>query len=218
MTRRIKAYDAGFTLIELSIVLIVIGLIIGSVLIAVNIIQNARVTTTVNAIQGYQAAVSTYVQNFGALPGDDTKAIDRFTANGVTNKGGGDGIIGLATLTKTFDSTAALADGNGASESRLVWSHLRAAGLVKGAGSDATQPANPFNGLYGIQYGAFTTGLTANVICLSNVPGSAARIIDQRLDDGVASTGNARSGASVTGAAATDYVDATLYTQCINLQ
>ncbi|MGL1218102.1 prepilin-type N-terminal cleavage/methylation domain-containing protein, partial [Vibrio parahaemolyticus] len=60
----------AFTLVELSIVLVIIGLIIGGVLTGQQIIQNARITNALNGIQAYQAQFQTYVQNYGVLPGD----------------------------------------------------------------------------------------------------------------------------------------------------
>ncbi|NDE89579.1 MAG: prepilin-type N-terminal cleavage/methylation domain-containing protein [Alphaproteobacteria bacterium] len=206
--------DSGFTLVEVSIVLVVIALLIGSVLVAVNILQNARITSAITTLQSIQSAVSTYNQNYGAVPGDDAQAVARF---GVTNNGGGNGIIGAATLSGTFnDTSAALTNGNGNAESRLVWSHLRAAGLIRGQGGDVTQPGNPFGGVFGIQNGAFSAdgiGLGTNVVCVSNVPGAAAVIIDQREDDGIATTGNMRAGTVITGAASA-YVDTSTYVLC----
>jgi hypothetical protein len=95
---------------------------------------------------------------------------------------------------------------------------LRAAGLIKGQGTDATQPGNPFGGIFGIQNGAFTTnGIAAgtNVVCINNIPGSAAAIIDQRQDDGNPQTGNIRAGTDVSGAAAANpYVETNVYILC----
>lgn len=203
----------GFTLVELSIVLVVIGLLIGSILVAMNIIQNARVTNTVTLLQSIQSAVSTYNQNYGALPGDDK--IDRFST--VLGEGGGDGVIGSSTLAKTYNTTSTTA-GNGAGESTFVWSHLRASGLLKGDKEDENKPSNPFGGVVGIQYGAFATDGIAgtNVVCVDNVTGAAARIVDQRVDDGSALTGVMRGGTDVTADAA-EYTDGTSYILCMGL-
>ncbi len=218
MTRRKQ--NAGFTLIELSIVLVVIGLIIGSVLVVNNIILNARVTSAINAWQAVQAAVASYNQNYNALPGDDAQAKQRFSNNGVTHSGGGNGVIGAATLTSTFEAkNITAADGDGAAESGMVWGHLRAAGLIKGTGGDDTPPGNPFGGVIGVQNGAFAAtdfDVGTNVRCLSNVPGAAAIILDQRLDDGDATTGTIRGGTSITAATAA-YVEGTSYVLCTAL-
>ncbi len=84
---------SGFTLVELSIVLVIIGLIIGGVLTGQQIIQNARITNALNAIQAYQSQFQTYAQNYGALPGDDSSAVLRFPyVTGLTN-GNGNGTL-----------------------------------------------------------------------------------------------------------------------------
>ncbi|MBI3419938.1 MAG: type II secretion system protein [Proteobacteria bacterium] len=222
MKRTLHA-SRGFTLIELSVVLVVIGLIIGSVLVGSSILQNARITATVNALQAIQSAVATYNQNYNALPGDDSQANIRFNSSGIVNHGGGNGLIGSAMLSKTFDNPTLSGDGDGPGESPLAWECLRAAGLVKGQSTQATPASNAFGGVIGLQNGAFTTnsiGLGTNVICASNIPGAAARVIDSRLDDGSALTGNMRGGVStgnsVTGPAA-EYVDGTASVICMQL-
>lgn len=188
--------NAGFTLVELSIVLVIIGLIIGGVLSGRQIMLNAQVTNAINSIQAYEAQFQTYVQNYGVMPGDDANAAARFgsVAISVTSSTG--------TLSGAFDSATA-SDG-----SRILWSDLRGAGLVKNqSGTDSTvQPANPFGGIYGFQHGAFTgsTTFSTNVICLNNVPGDAAAAIDSRLDDGSSNAGSIMSMVS-TGAAGEAY-------------
>lgn len=206
--------ESGFTLVELSIVLVVVGLIIGSILVAVGIIQNARVTSTVNTLQSIQSAVSTYNQNYSAMPGDDAEAANRF-GDLIVSNGGGDGKIGTTEL---FDSPPTTpSNGDGAYESLLVWKTLRAAGLIKGEASADTLPSNPFGGVFGIQDGAFGTTLQGNVLCMSGVPGDAARIIDQRLDDGSSQTGNVVGGTSIGSAPADVYTSGTTTIVCTNV-
>lgn len=138
-----RRHQQGFTLVELSIVLVIIGLIIGGVLTGQQIIQNARVTNALNAIQAYQAQFQTYQQNFGALPGDDPSAATRFpNAVPLPVNGNGNG-----ALNGTFDTTTTT------DETRQVWADLRDAGLVKNqvtaTNSTAIQPPNPFGGIFG---------------------------------------------------------------------
>jgi len=204
--------QAGFTLVELSIVLVVIGLIIGGVLSGKQIMLNAQVTNVANAIQAFQAQFQTYVQNYGAMPGDDATAKERFSSAGIpantTNSNG------RLDDDVSFDSTTDNV------ETRLLWADMRGAGLVKGAGSNQNQPTTPFGGVYGFQNGAFTgtASFTTNVLCLSAVPGDAAGSIDSRLDDGVRNTGSIMASDSTTSAVeGATYDSAKTYVMCSKL-
>jgi type II secretory pathway pseudopilin PulG len=154
------------------------------VLTGQQIIQNARITNALNAIQAYQAQFQSYQQNFGALPGDDPSASARFpNVNPALVNGNGNGV-----LNGNYD------DSDSAVETRQVWAHLRAAGLIKNqvtsGSSTAVQPPNPFGGSFGFQTGAFSGVFNTNVLCLNGVPSSAAQIIDTQLDDGSPNAGS----------------------------
>ena len=62
--------QAGFTLVELAIVMIIIGLLIGGVLKGQELIGNAQVTATVAQVKGIEAATSTFKDTYAAIPGD----------------------------------------------------------------------------------------------------------------------------------------------------
>ncbi len=213
----------GFTLVELSIVLVIIGLIIGAVLTGQQIIQNARVTKALNDIQSYEAQFQTYQQNFGALPGDDRQGDTRFSNPKVTGHGDGNGVIG-DSVTDAFSINCEVAN---SSENCLVWADLRAAGLIKNQLPITGRPPNPFGGVYAFQNGAFTASSNANcsspptttVLCLNNVPAAAAQSIDTQLDDGNACSGiiQATTGSSAYGAQATDYSSGGSYVVCVRL-
>ncbi|MGB4102037.1 MAG: prepilin-type N-terminal cleavage/methylation domain-containing protein [Alphaproteobacteria bacterium] len=194
---------AAFTLVELAVVLVIVGLIIGGVLTAQQITQNARITSATQGIKSVQAAAQSYNQNYGALPGDDIAAVTRFANKKVLGKGNHDG---------TLDT------GNANDESLFFWSHLRAAGLVKGDPEMSAPLSNPFGGNYTVQNGAFTDVFVGtNVVCLDHVPGSAAQAIDQQLDDGQAGKGNIVGGVTVNGTAATGYDSGSSYVLCTPL-
>jgi len=83
----------GFTLIELSIVLVVIGLIIGGVLVGQDLIRAAEVRATISQIEKYNTAVNTFRGKYNALPGDLNAQVASqfgFTTRG-TYEGQGDG-------------------------------------------------------------------------------------------------------------------------------
>src|SRR3954471_15989161 len=62
--------QVGFTLIELSIVLVIIGLVVGGVLVGQDLIKAAQIRSAVSKIEKYNTAVHTFRTKYNALPGD----------------------------------------------------------------------------------------------------------------------------------------------------
>ncbi|HQS44423.1 MAG TPA: type II secretion system protein, partial [Methylotenera sp.] len=71
-----KIKQIGFTLIELSIVLVIIGLLMGGVLKGQELINSAKVKNMANDFRSVQTQIYTYQDKFKALPGDDRAAKD----------------------------------------------------------------------------------------------------------------------------------------------
>jgi prepilin-type N-terminal cleavage/methylation domain-containing protein len=71
-------YNKGFTLIELSIVLVIIGLLIGGVLVAQGMIKTAKINSTVMQIQHLDSLINNFQTKFNSLPGDS----DKYSPNG----------------------------------------------------------------------------------------------------------------------------------------
>src|SRR5690349_8212917 len=93
--------EAGFTLVELAIVMIIIGLLIAGVLKGQQLITNAKVTAQVAQVKSIDAATSSFKDMYNALPGDITNAANRLPNCGAApaaapcnQAGGGDGLIG----------------------------------------------------------------------------------------------------------------------------
>ena len=78
--RGMPARNSGFTLIEIAIVLVIIGLILGGVLKGQEMITNAKIKRVVNDFDGVAAAVFSYQDRYAALPGDDNRANARWGA------------------------------------------------------------------------------------------------------------------------------------------
>ena len=140
-----RTYQGGFTLIELSIVLVIVALLIAGLLIGREM-ENAWCIRKVGAdFEAYKAAFVTFKDRYNALPGDMPNA----SALNLGNNGNGDGYIGYWS-----------------SEPPQVWKHLERAGIIKGNSYTGTNtflggtytlgvnmPQSPFNtGGYLITY------------------------------------------------------------------
>ena len=191
--------QAGFTLVEIAIVLVIIGLLLGGILKGQEMITQARIKNVVNDLNGITAAYFSYQDRYKAIPGDDLGANTRCTGFGV-NPGDGDGAIEGAYETPPTATAPTTPTGNGG-EALLFWWQLRAAGFVPGptTGQGAwSQPTNAVGGILGAQNGAFAgtavgTQLTGNVVCTSNIPDKIAGAVDSQLDDQKSQTGSLRS-------------------------
>ena len=129
-----KRYARGFTLIEIAIVLVIIGLLLGGVLKGQELITGARVRNLISQQDGIKAAFFGFQDRYRALPGDYAAASTNIA--GVVVTGNGNGRIE--------------AGGAGAiHEEILVWNHLTAAGFLNGsytmANSSVTAPAQSNN-------------------------------------------------------------------------
>lgn len=167
-----KKLQSGFTLIEIAIVLVIIGLLLGGVLKGQEMMNNAKIKRAYNDFNGVSAAIYSYLDRYGALPGDDPNANARWGGSAALPSQG-DGVIDGA-----YDANAV------GSESSLVWEHLRAAGLVGGTG--ITMPTNAFGGVIGVEdFSQGTTNIASgSVICVTNIEAEFAEILDIQLDDG----------------------------------
>lgn len=202
---RIPNRQSGFTLIEIAIVLVIIGLLLGGILKGQELITQGRIRNVSNDFQSVTAAINLYQDRYRALPGDDNGATARWGAG--VGQGNGNGII-EGEYNSTTDA-----------ESRLFWQHLRLAGLVGGATTDQSQPANAASGITGVRNTGL--GLASLVICSNNLSAKIAQAIDSQFDDGIATTGLVRgvSGTTVTNdlpGGAANYVDdgSTFYVVC----
>jgi len=167
----------GFTLVELAIVLVIIGLILGAILKGQELINNAKMKRLYNQYREVLAAIYTYYDRYGAFPGDDPTANTRWS----TTPGNGDGLIGGFT----FNCPT-----TGGGETCYLWHHLKLANIITGS-LDNTAPRNPYGGTVGVGY-ATVQGLTTHWIGFNNVPGDVCLSIDQQYDDGAYNTGSIR--------------------------
>ena len=172
--------EKGFSLVELSIVLVVLGLLVGGVLTGRNLIRAAEIRSISADLNSYRIATYAFVDQYQALPGDLTNAVRYW---GAAAGGTADGVdAACAALTHTspaIGTETCNGNGNGqiaaSYEMMRFWQHLSNAGLITGkytgvtansAWSDRAHtpgincPASKFKpGGFGIYYQGYTDGL-----------------------------------------------------------
>ena len=194
-----KSTQKGFTLVEIAIVLVIIGLLLGGILKGQEMITQAKIKNVVADFSGVSAAYYGYQDRYRAIPGDDTNANARWTLGIAAPATGayGNGIVSGGYATQTANE-----------ESRLFWQHLRSAGFVAGTGE--AQPFNAVTGILGVQTGdavvagvgptmlsaalaAGGNGFVGLVICSAGLPDKISIAVDTQMDDGVPNTGTVRA-------------------------
>lgn len=143
---RMRAKEAGFTLVELAIVLVIIGLIIGGVLVGQDLIKAAEIRATVAQIEGYNSAVNTFRSKYKGIPGD-IRNVDKFfdttgTWAGMVNGDGDrrlelcitddDGLCDTSDPAAIYETVADSSAPQHEGEVLQFWHHLSAAELVPG--------------------------------------------------------------------------------------
>ncbi len=215
-----KSQQSGFTLVEIAIVLVIIGLLLGGILKGQELINSAKVKNLANDFRVIPTYIYAYQDKFKALPGDDAQVAAHITG-------------------ATLATTPAASQGNGVingnwnsatntDESFLFWQHVRLANLAAGPTdvTDATYiPTNAVGGKLGISSATAGQLQIANMtgtyqVCSAGILGKFAKQLDIQMDDGNTATGSLRvvaDGAAVGAAAlATNAVDdATNYTVCM---
>lgn len=127
----------AFSLVELSIVLVILGLLTGGVLTGQSLIHAAELRAVVSELERYRTATQSFRSTYMALPGDMHEAT-RFWKY----RSGPDCINNTGAATDTLSGTC---DGNGNGqvvhgESFLFWQHLALAGLIEGSYTGVTGP------------------------------------------------------------------------------
>ncbi len=183
-----KRTQKGFTLVEIAIVLVIIGLLLGGILKGQEMITQAKIKNVVADFSGISAAYYGYQDRYRAIPGDDRGAKERWTTGTAPTSGDGNGVV-----TGTYNNGGKVCAAD--VEACSWWDHLRRAGFV--AGSGVLQPFNAVTGLLGVQTGDGGSGTAIGgfgglIVCSAGLPDKIAIAVDTQMDDGTIATGTVR--------------------------
>ena len=202
--------QSGFTLIEIAIVLVIIGLLLGGVLKGQELITSARVRNLISTQDGIKAAYFGFQDRYRALPGDYSGANAQANIPNMPGAFGGNGDGRIITV-------------GGNNEPTLAWMHMSLAGFLTGnyrmaAANEAVAanntPQNPYNAfleiihdnVYSIVTGDPAVVVRLNVKTGNQIPVEIMTEVDRKVDDANAGRGTLRFSAyqaTGTGAAPT---------------
>jgi prepilin-type N-terminal cleavage/methylation domain-containing protein len=214
-----KSNQGGFTLVEIAIVLVIIGLLLGGVLKGQELINSAKVKNFVNDFRTIPLYIYGYQDKYKALPGDDSAAVTHVGAGATLTP---TGPLGNGRIEGNYNSVA------GTDESLAFWQQVRLANLASGstdfssAGAIAAAvPKNADGGRVGIQSTIPITGMTGSYfVCSEAIQGKFAKQIDVTMDDGLTDGGSVRvatgpyTGTALTAVATGTIVDGNTYIVC----
>ena len=172
----------GFTLVEIAIVLVIVGLLLGGVMKGQELINSAKIRSLASKIQSVSMAWYTFQDRYQQKPGDFNQAVNNL--GGIAVNGDGNGVVDIA-------------------ESNDVWSHLSLAGLITGSYDTNTTGSpwvcvnscmdNGFGQPFNLSWNPW--GFAANGVwkhrLLSGymIPSTIVSEIDKKMDDGKPYTG-----------------------------
>jgi prepilin-type N-terminal cleavage/methylation domain-containing protein len=212
-----KSQQSGFTLVEIAIVLVIIGLLLGGILKGQELINSAKVKNLANDFRVIPTYIYAYQDKFKSLPGDDVNVVAHLgTLTPAATPGNGNGVIDQDVFATT-------------GESFQFWQQVRAANLASGPTDPADPtyvPTNAVGGKIGVAGMAtgqpWITGMTGSYqICSKGILGKFVKQLDIQMDDGSTNSGSMRAVVDTqaapggTAVATTAIVESDPYTVCM---
>jgi prepilin-type N-terminal cleavage/methylation domain-containing protein len=187
-------HQYGFTLVEIAIVLVIIGLLLGGVLKGQELINSAKVKNLANDFRVIPTYIYAYQDKYKALPGDDSQADTR--VSGATRATTPAGAIGNGVINGNWSSMTQT------DESYLFWQHVRLSNVASGPTTvtDMQQyiPKNAMGGDIGISSATAAQLQVAGMsgtyqVCSKGILGKFVKQLDVQMDDGQPCTGSLRA-------------------------
>lgn len=217
-----RKQQSGFTLVEIAIVLVIIGLLLGGILKGQELINSAKVKNLANDYRVIPTYIYAYQDKFKALPGDDSAAVSHLGSSACDGSdcknGNGNGVID-----GNWNDAASTK-----SETVEFWSHVRIANLASGptvTTDGSFTPRNAMTGVLGVSSTATgqlqISGMSGTYqVCSAGIPGKFAKQLDVQMDDGNTAAGSMRavpdgSAMGTAGTATASIVDGDNYTVCM---
>jgi len=213
--------NRGFSLVELAIVIVIMGLIAAATVAGRSLIESAKMKSVISEIETYKIAVDNFKVQYEGLPGDLKNATSFWTSG--TANGNGNGKIGTGAVDDDTEvyyawdqlALARLVAGvySGAGSAAVIGTNVPESQYFEGTGFSITYIAAPYS-----YADALSRNFPANYIVLGKnhatdnylssaaVTPETAMLIDQKVDDGtpdygktISGTGNGTSGACTSG-------------------
>ena len=158
-----KRTQAGFTLAEVAVAILIIGVLIGGTLMGMTFYDNTRRTAVYARVEAISRATDEFIGQYSALPGDMRNAQSRLppcdnVPAGSCRNGNGNAVTGLADQALFFSANPGAGEED---ETTLFWYHLQAAGLMGGINGETvmaggtgwgeSHPAAPLRGGYHVR-------------------------------------------------------------------
>ena len=171
----------GFTLVELAIVLVIIGIVLGGIIKGRSLINNSKARRLERDLRELEMAVWIFYDRYGRLPGDVNRdgAIDVEIESSPTN----------------FDNNPAseLSPSSG-NDPDVPWAELKAARILPTSEDNRQLASTVFNGkifIGNVHEDGDTTNYTYNAIGIMQVPCFAAKVVDRSIDGDINGTAGA---------------------------